>query len=260
MIFNNEKFFLIAGPCVIEDEDNCFAIAKQLKNITEKLGIPFIFKASYDKANRSSVASYRGPGIKKGLKILENIKKELDILVLSDIHCISELDSAEKVLDIIQIPAFLCRQTDLLVEAGNTQKIINVKKGQFMAPWDMKNVVEKIEKTDNKNIIITERGSSFGYNNLIVDMRSILIMKQFGYPVVFDATHSVQIPGGAGNCSSGEREFAAPLAFAACAAGCNGLFFEVHNEPEKALCDGPNMIALSDMEEILKKALAIKNI
>ncbi|MBU0650697.1 3-deoxy-8-phosphooctulonate synthase [bacterium] len=251
------RLFLMAGPCVIESKDNCFLIAEKLKEITEKLGITFIFKASYDKANRSSGSSYRGPGIKEGLKILEQVKKKFNVSVVSDVHCKEEFSRVKDVLDIIQIPAFLCRQTDLLISAGETGKIVNVKKGQFMAPWDMKNVADKITSTGNDNIILTERGVCFGYNNLVTDMRSIIIMQDLGFPVVFDATHSVQMPGGAGSCSSGDRKYAGPLALAACAVGCNGLFFEVHNDPDNALCDGPNMIALDEIEGILKKAVEI---
>jgi len=257
---NTKNLFFIGGPCVIEDEKLCYTVAKALKEITQKLEIPFIFKASYDKANRSSVNSFRGPGIDKGLEILNNIKQKLSVPVLSDIHGIEQIEKASAVLDIIQIPAFLCRQTDLLTCVAKTGIIINVKKGQFMAPWDMKNVIDKILSTGNDNIILTERGSTFGYNNLVSDMRSIMIMRNFGYPVVFDATHSVQLPGGDKDKSSGERQFAGPLALSACAAGCDGLFFEVHPEPEKALCDGPNMVNFKEIESILEKAVKIKNI
>ncbi len=252
------NLFLIAGPCVIEDEKDCEELALRLKSICEKININFIFKASFDKANRSSVSSYRGPGIEKGLDILNNIRSKLNIAVTSDIHCVSQLEKAKHVLDIIQIPAFLCRQTDLLVESGKTNRIVNVKKGQFMAPWDMKNVVDKVCSTGNDNIVLTERGYSFGYNNLVSDMRSIIIMKDFGFPVVFDATHSVQLPGGAGTKSDGNGEYAGGLALSACAVGCDGLFFETHLNPEKALCDGANMLALGELEEVLRKAKMIR--
>lgn len=246
------SFFLIAGPCVIEDKQNLFRIARILKDITNRLKIPFIFKTSYDKANRLSIGSYRGPGLSEGLEILARLKRDLKITVLSDVHCVEEIGPALEVLDIIQIPALLSRQTDLVVTAAKTGQPINVKKGQFMAPWDIKNIIDKITSTGNHNIIITERGTSFGYNNLVSDMRSIPIMKSFGYPVVYDATHSVQLPGGGGNKSSGQREFVPVLARAAVAAGCDGVFLEVHHNPDKALCDGPNMIPLKTLPGLLK--------
>ncbi len=249
---NNNTFFLIAGPCVIENADITFKIAKHLKTITEKIQIPFIFKASFDKANRSSIKGYRGPGIEKGLEILKKIKEKLCIPVTTDIHCISQIEKVAKIVDIIQIPAFLCRQTDLLIEAGKTKKTINVKKGQFLSPFEMKNVIEKILSVGNKNILITERGTFFGYNNLVNDFKGIYIMKNFGFPVVFDATHSVQQPGGLGICSGGNREFIPTLSKAAIAAGCDGIFMEVHPEPEKALSDGPNMLKLNEVENLLK--------
>lgn len=251
---------VIAGPCVIESETNTLSLAQALKDITTRLKIPFIFKASYDKANRSSISSYRGPGLVKGLKILKKVKDKFKIPILSDVHCKSDLKEANAVLDIIQIPAFLSRQTDFIIEAAKTKKIINIKKGQFLAPWDIKNVIEKIEHTGNKNIIITERGVSFGYNNLVSDMRSLPIMRAFGYPVIFDATHSVQLPGGEGKCSGGEREFVSTLAKAATAVGCEGLFLEVHQNPDKALCDGPNSINLKMLEGLLKKIKQIEKI
>ncbi len=248
----NGSFFVIAGPCVIEDEKSLFATAKRLKEITQKLGIPFIFKTSYDKANRSSIRSYRGPGLSRGLQILDRLKKELGLLILSDVHSIVEIGPASKVLDIIQIPALLSRQTDLITAAAKTGKPINIKKGQYLAPWDIGNVIGKITSAGNRNIIITERGFSFGYNNLVSDMRAIPIMKSFGYPIVYDATHSVQLPGGKGRKSGGEREFVPCLARAAVAAGCDGVFLEAHHNPDKALCDGPNMIPIADLPGLLK--------
>ena len=242
---------IIAGPCVIETEKSTIDAAKRLKKISEKLKVPLIFKSSYDKANRTSISSPRGPGIEKGLKILEKVKKETGMPVLSDIHSPEEVAYAAEVLDVFQIPAFLCRQTDLIVAASKTGKPVNIKKGQFLAPWDVKNIIEKFISTGNHNLLITERGTSFGYNNLVVDMRSILIMQEFGYPVIFDATHSVQLPGGLGSASGGQREFVAPLSKAAVAVGCNGLFLEVHQDPDKALCDGPNMLRLDDLEKLL---------
>lgn len=248
---------IIAGPCVIETEKSTIDAAKKLKKISEKLKIPLIFKSSYDKANRTSISSPRGPGIEKGLKILEKVKKETGMPVLSDIHSPEEVAYAAEVLDVFQIPAFLCRQTDLIVAASKTGKPVNIKKGQFLAPWEVKNIIEKFTSTGNHNLLITERGTSFGYNNLVVDMRSILIMQEFGYPVIFDATHSVQLPGGQGSASGGQREFVAPLSKAAVAVGCNGLFLEVHQDPDKALCDGPNMLRLDDLEKLLT---TLKNI
>ena len=248
---------LIAGPCVIEDYDTTLSIARFLKQLTGSLNIPFVFKASYDKANRTSLQSYRGPGIKDGLHMLADIKDVLSIPVLSDIHSIAEVASAARVLDIIQIPAFLCRQTDLILEVSRTGKPVNIKKGQFLSPWDMTQVVEKAASTGNHQILLTERGSMFGYQNLVVDFRSIRIMQQTGYPVIFDATHSVQLPGGAGNRSGGQREFAPILAQAAVAAGADGVFLEVHPDPDRALCDGPNSLSLTVLEKLLTKLLAI---
>jgi 2-dehydro-3-deoxyphosphooctonate aldolase (KDO 8-P synthase) len=252
--------FLIAGPCVIEDEKNLFQTAKKLKEITQKLKIPFIFKTSYDKANRLNVNSYRGPGLFKGLKILAELKKKLNLVLLSDVHNLSDIIPASEVLDIIQIPALLSRQTDLIIRAAKTGKPVNLKKGQFLAPWDIRNLVDKITCTGNHNIIITERGTSFGYNNLVSDMRSIQIMKSFGYPVVFDATHSVQLPGGGGTKSGGQREFVSTLSRAAVAAGCDGIFLEVHHNPDKALCDGPNMVHLKELPALLKTLKQIHNV
>jgi len=243
---------LIAGPCVIESEAHLMRHAENIKKICDKLKTGFIFKSSYDKANRSSVKSYRGPGIDKGLKMLAKVKKELDVPILSDVHCRSELSQAKDVLDIIQIPAFLCRQTDFISEVAKTKRIVNIKKGQFLSPWDVKNIIDKVEDAGNKNIIITERGVMFGYNNLVSDFRSLEIMKDFGYPVVYDATHSVQLPGGKGCTSGGERRFVAALSRAAAAVGCDGLFLEVHENPDKAPCDGPNMITLSMLECLLR--------
>jgi len=252
---------LIAGPCVIEDFDTTFEIAKTLKNITEEAQCPFIFKASYDKANRTSIESYRGPGLKEGLKILHTIKSKLGIQILSDVHDASEVANASEVLDIIQIPAFLCRQTDFIIEVSRTGKPVNVKKGQFLAPWDVPNIVEKIASTGNRNIMITERGSMFGYNNLVVDYRGIKIMQDSTRcPVIFDATHSVQLPGGGGTSSSGQREFAPMLARASVAAGADGVFLEVHKDPDKALCDGPNSLRLDSLRKLLSDLMSIKKI
>jgi len=251
------EIFLIAGPCVIESEEIVFKTAERLTEITQKLGIPFIFKSSYDKANRSSIKSYRGPGIKKGLEILNKLKETFNVPIISDVHSVEEIEIAKELLDVIQIPAFLCRQTDLIVEAGRTGKPINVKKGQFLAPWDVKNIIEKIKSTSNEKIIITERGTSFGYNNLVVDFRSFPIIRSMGVFVVFDATHSVQLPGGAQVCSSGQREFVPYLSRAAVACGVDGLFFEVHPEPDKALCDGANMISLKDFQRLLQSLIEI---
>lgn len=225
-----------------------------------KVGIPYIFKASFDKANRSSISSYRGPGLKEGLRILADIKKELQVPVVSDIHSIEQVEPAAEVLDVLQIPAFLCRQTDLVVGAAKTGKCINIKKGQFLAPKDMANVVGKVEEVGNPNLMLTERGASFGYNNLVVDMRSFPIMRSFGYPVVFDATHSVQLPGGAGTTSGGQREFVPYLARAAAAAGVDGFFMEVHDNPAEALSDGPNMVRLDELEALLRDLVAINNL
>lgn len=256
----NGELFLMAGPCVIEDPDRTLAIGKRAKEICQKVGIPYIFKASFDKANRSSISSYRGPGLKEGLRILADIKKELQVPVVSDIHSIEQVEPAAEVLDVLQIPAFLCRQTDLVVGAAKTGKCINIKKGQFLAPKDIANVVGKVEEVGNPNLMLTERGASFGYNNLVVDMRSFPIMRSFGYPVVFDATHSVQLPGGAGTTSGGQREFVPYLARAAAADGVDGFFMEVHDNPAKALSDGPNMVRLDELEALLRDLVAINNL
>lgn len=251
---------LIAGPCVIEGEKECFNTAKDLKEIAFDLDIPLIFKSSYDKANRTSIDSARGPGIKKGLKILKKIKDKLSLPILSDVHSKEEIKEAAVVLNVIQIPAFLCRQTDILIAAAKTKRVINVKKGQFLSPWDVKNIIKKIESANNRKIMLTERGASFGYNNLVADMRAIPIMRGFGYPVVFDATHSVQLPGGAGTSSGGQREFVSHLARAAAAVGCDAVFMEVHPNPDKALCDGPNMISLDELVPILRQLKEIDNV
>ncbi len=255
---NIGDLLLISGPCVIENEKNAYDTARFLKDVCRELEIDFVFKASYDKANRTSIRSFRGPGMNEGLKILQGIRSELQIRVLSDVHRVEEIEPAAEVLDIIQIPAYLCRQTDLILEAAGTNKPLNIKKGQFMAPWDMKNVVEKAESAGNRNIIITERGTMFGYNNLVVDYRGIAIMQNFGYPVIFDATHSVQLPGGAGQSSAGQREFASLLSKAAVAAGVDGIFLEVHENPEKALCDGPNSLNLTDLKPLLLRLKSIR--
>jgi 2-dehydro-3-deoxyphosphooctonate aldolase (KDO 8-P synthase) len=248
---------LIAGPCVIESEEATLRHAERLLTICNGLSMPLIFKASYDKANRTSIGSFRGPGMKEGLRILAKVKASLGLPVLSDIHSIEQIAPAAEVLDVLQIPAFLCRQTDLLVAAARSGRVINVKKGQFLAPWDMKNVAGKLAASGNENIILTERGVSFGYNNLVVDMRSFPVMRATGYPVVFDATHSVQLPGGQGDSSGGQREFVEYLSRAAVAAGIDGIFMEVHEDPDKALCDGPNSIPLNELPVLLKKLRAI---
>ena len=255
-----QDLVLIAGPCVIETEEDTLEHARKLKEITSRVGMPFIFKSSYDKANRSSVTSFRGPGLNEGLEILKLVKKEFDLPIISDVHCQKEIEPASRVLDIIQVPAFLSRQTDFVIEAARTGKVVNIKKGQFLAPWDVKNIIDKIASTGNDNIIITERGTCFGYNNLVSDMRSLAIMAEFGYPIVYDATHSVQLPGGKGEVSDGQREFVTGLSRAAVAMGCQGLFLEVHIDPKTAPCDGPNMIAMADLEELLIKIKKIHNI
>ena len=257
-IGQNAPLALIMGPCVVEDYETTFEIASFLKELTKKLDIPFIFKASYDKANRTSINSFRGPGIMDGLRILNDIKEKLNIMILSDVHNIGEIADAAQVLDVIQIPAFLCRQTDFILEVSKAEKPVNIKKGQFLAPWDIVNVVEKVRSTGNYRVLITERGAMFGYNNLVADFRSIKIMQDTAGPVIFDATHSVQLPGGAGASSGGQREFAPLLAKAAVAAGADGIFMEVHKNPDKALCDGPNSLRLDGLEELLICLKAIK--
>ncbi|MDH5202259.1 MAG: 3-deoxy-8-phosphooctulonate synthase [Nitrospirota bacterium] len=253
----NNPLFLVAGPCVIENEDIVFSTAERLEEICKEIALPFLFKSSYDKANRTSLSSFRGPGIEKGLSVLSDVRSRFGIPVISDVHSVEEVKLASEVLDVLQIPAFLCRQTDLIVAASKTGKPVNIKKGQFLAPWDVKNIIDKFTSTGNHNLFITERGASFGYNNLVVDFRGLPIMRSFGYPVIFDVTHSLQLPGGQGSCSGGQREFAEPLLRAAVAVGVDGLFMEVHPEPDKALCDGPNMIPLKSMPHLLK---TIKNI
>jgi 2-dehydro-3-deoxyphosphooctonate aldolase (KDO 8-P synthase) len=251
-------FVLIAGPCVIESERHCLSQARALKEIAAACRIPFIFKSSFDKANRLSADSFRGPGLERGLDILYTVKVKLKLPILCDIHSIEQVALAAPVLNIIQIPALLCRQTDLLVEVARTGRVVNIKKGQFMAPWDMLPIIRKAESAGNRNIILTERGVSFGYNNLVSDFRSLKIMRDFGYPVIYDATHSVQLPGGKGGCSGGAREFVAGLSRAAAAFGCDGLFLEVHPNPDKAPCDGPNMIANRSLCALLRDVQKIR--
>ena len=251
------KPVFIMGPCVIEDEATTLATLEGLKRITSDLKIPFVFKASYDKANRTSAASFRGPGIKEGLRILRRVSEEFFVPVLTDVHCSHDVDSVAAVADIIQIPAFLCRQTDLIIKAASTGRIINIKKGQFLSPADMSQSVDKALSAGNDMIIVTERGTSFGYNNLVVDYRGLPVLRALGYPVVFDATHSVQTPGGQGTCSGGDRTMAVHLARAAAAVGVDGFFFEVHPDPDNALCDGPNSIKLSDVRGLLEEIIAI---
>ena len=245
-----DKLTILAGPCAIESRAILNETAAGLKEITDELGINFVFKSSFDKANRSSLSSFRGPGMEKGLVMLKEVKDKYDVPIVTDIHMPEQAMTVAKVADIVQIPAFLCRQTDLLVAAGHTNKVINIKKGQFLAPEQMKSLINKVEESGNNNILITERGTSFGYNNLVVDMRGIPIMQHYGYPVVFDATHSVQLPGANGTSSGGDRRFVPTLARAAMAAGANVLFFEIHPDPDKALCDGANMIALKDAKDL----------
>ena len=251
-IGGNRPLVLIAGPCVIESEEATLRAAERLMSICNGLSMPLIFKASYDKANRTSIGSFRGPGMREGLRILAKVKSSLGLPVLSDIHSIEQIKPAAEVLDVLQVPAFLCRQTDLLIAAAKSGRVINVKKGQFLAPWDMKNVAGKLAASGNENIILTERGVSFGYNNLVVDMRSFPVMRASGYPVVFDATHSVQLPGGQGESSGGQREFVEYLSRAAVATGIDGIFLEVHEDPDKALCDGPNSIPHNELPTLLK--------
>jgi len=251
----SKQLVLIAGPCAIEDEALTLRIAEALKTLTTELKCELIFKASYDKANRTSVTSFRGLGMDRGLRILERVRTEFELPIISDIHDVSQVDAAADVLDIMQIPAFLSRQTDLLVAAGNSGKPINLKKGQFLAPWDIEHGVKKIASTGNEDILLTERGVSFGYNNLVVDMRSLVIMREMGYPVIFDATHSVQLPGGAGGASSGQREYVGALSRAAAATGIDGLFWEVHENPDNALCDGANSLPLAQVKSLLQQIL-----
>ncbi len=254
------SLFLIAGPCVLEDDDVTFRTAEVLQAICRDLRIPFIFKSSFDKANRTSVSSFRGPGIDAGLKTLAEVRRRLSLPVISDVHTVEEVTPAAEVLDALQIPAFLCRQTDLITAAARTGKPVNIKKGQFLAPWDMKNIVEKFTAAGSSDLLLTERGVSFGYNNLVVDFRSFPILRSFGYPVVFDVTHSLQLPGGRGSSSGGQREFAEPLAKAAAAAGVDGFFMEVHPDPDRARCDGPNMLRLDDMHGFLQRLKAVHSL
>ena len=248
---------LIAGPCVIESEKNVMQIAERIKEITDTVDIEYCFKASFDKANRTSITSYRGPGIEEGIRILQKVKDSFNLKICTDIHEPWQAEIAANTADIIQIPAFLCRQTDLLIAAAKTGRIINVKKAQFLAPWDMSNVVKKIEESGNNRIMLCERGTIFGYNTLVVDMTSIIEMKKLGYPVVFDATHSVQKPGGRGTATGGNREYIEPLAKAAVSVGVDALFFEVHPDPDNAMSDGPNMVKLDDFEDILKRIIRV---
>ena len=251
---------LIAGPCVIESEAECLETAGFLKELTQALRIPFIFKSSYDKANRSSLRSYRGPGYIQGLEILGKVKRELGVPVLSDVHRFEEVEAAAEVLDVLQVPAFLCRQTDFVLAIAQTGKGVNVKKGQFLAPWDVRNILEKIETTGNQSILVTERGASFGYNNLVADMRSLVILRKMGYPVIFDVTHSLQLPGGLGTSSGGQREFISALARAGVAVGIDGLFMEVHPNPQAALCDGPNSQPLDSLSPLLEQLMALDRV
>jgi 2-dehydro-3-deoxyphosphooctonate aldolase (KDO 8-P synthase) len=248
---------LIAGPCVIESEAGCLEIARSLKELTLSLKIPLVFKSSYDKANRSSLRSFRGPGLTRGLEILRKVQREWELPVLSDVHRFEEVEPAAEVLDILQVPAFLCRQTDFVLAVAGTGKGVNVKKGQFLAPWEAQNILEKIESTGNQSILLTERGTSFGYNNLVADMRSLVIMRQMGYPVIFDVTHSLQLPGGLGKSSGGQRQFISALARAAVAVGIDGLFMEVHPSPETALCDGPNTQPISGFRPLLEQLISL---
>ncbi|MFW2365924.1 MAG: 3-deoxy-8-phosphooctulonate synthase [Desulforhopalus sp.] len=254
-----QPLLLIGGPCALESEELARTVAGTMAEICDRLGMCYVFKASFDKANRTSLDSYRGPGLEEGLAILAKIRREMNVPVISDIHDVSQVAPAAEVLDILQIPAFLCRQTDLLTAAAQTGKTVNVKKGQFVSPWDMENAVNKMRGVGGKKIMLVERGASFGYNNLVVDMRSLPVMRSFGCPVIFDATHSVQLPGGAGGASSGQREFIAPLSRAAVAAGIDGLFMEIHPNPDKALCDGPNSIPLAEIEVLLVQLQRVRN-
>ena len=255
-----KQFVLLGGPCVIESEEHALRHAEKISQIAQELKVPYIFKASYDKANRSSGKSFRGPGLKKGLEILAKVKKEFGLPVISDVHDESQIAPAAEVLDILQIPAFLCRQTDLLFSAGQTDRIVNVKKGQFLSPWDAKNIVLKLEEAGCKKILLTDRGTSFGYNNLVSDFRSIPIMRDFGYPVVYDATHSVQLPGGKGNASGGMAEFIPTLSRCAVVAGADALFMEIHENPAEALSDGPNALHLNKLKGLLEVLMDLKKV
>lgn len=259
VVGSNQPLLLIGGPCALESEELARTVAGTMQEICDRLGISYVFKASFDKANRTSLESYRGPGLKEGLATLAAIREELQVPVISDVHDITQVAAAAEVLDILQIPAFLCRQTDLLTAAAKTGKVVNVKKGQFVSPGDMQNAVNKIRGIGGSKIMLVERGASFGYNNLVVDMRAFPIMRSFGCPVIFDATHSVQLPGGAGGSSAGQREFIGPLARGAVAAGIDGLFMEIHPNPDQALCDGPNSIPLDKVEELLIQLVRVRN-
>jgi 2-dehydro-3-deoxyphosphooctonate aldolase (KDO 8-P synthase) len=250
----------ILGPCVIESEHHTLHMAQSIKKICDQLSIPFIFKASFDKANRTSIKSYRGPGIHKGLDILMKVKDKYRVAITTDVHQIDQVANVARQVDMIQIPAFLCRQTDLIVAAAETGKPINIKKGQFISPWEVENIIEKASSTGNKNVLITERGTCFGYNNLVVDMRSFAIIRDLGCPVIFDVTHSVQLPGGKKTCSAGQPHYIPLMAKAATAAGIDGIFMEVHDNPEKALCDGPNSLELSQLKKLLQTILQIDSI
>ncbi|SMC26625.1 2-dehydro-3-deoxyphosphooctonate aldolase (KDO 8-P synthase) [Desulfacinum hydrothermale DSM 13146] len=250
--FGKDRFFVIAGPCVLESEELAFTVARTLRDVCQGLDIPFIFKSSYDKANRTSIQSFRGPGLKAGLDLLGRIRADLGVPVLTDVHSVDEVAPVAAVVDVLQTPAFLARQTDLIVACARTNKPINIKKAQFLAPWDMQQVVAKAESAGNKRILVTERGSCFGYNNLVVDMRSVALLSRGPYPMVFDATHSVQLPGGRGTASGGQRDFVEPLARAAVAAGADGVFMEVHEDPDRALCDGANSLRLRDVPAVLR--------
>ena len=254
----DRPLMLLAGPCVLESEELGLLVASRMQEICANLDISYVFKASFDKANRTSITSYRGPGLEAGLASLDRIKQKLAVPVVSDIHEPNQAEEAAEILDIVQIPAFLCRQTDLLSAVSRTGKPINLKKGQFVSPWDMANAVSKIRESGSSQVMLVERGASFGYNNLVVDMRSFPVMRSFDCPVIYDATHSVQLPGGAGGSSDGQREFIAPLSRAAIAAGIDGLFMEVHPDPDNALCDGPNSIPLDEIESLLKQLVAIR--
>jgi len=258
LVGSGQPMLLIGGPCVLESEEIARQVAGTLREICGRLGLSYVFKASFDKANRTSLDAYRGPGIDEGLRILQKIREEFQVPVISDIHDRSQVPAAAEVLDVLQIPAFLCRQTDLLVAAAGSGKPINLKKGQFLSPWDMRNAVNKIRACGKSQVMLVERGSSFGYNNLVVDMRSLPVMRSFDCPVIYDATHSVQLPGGLGGASGGQREFIAPLSRAAVAAGVDGLFMEIHPDPDRALCDGPNSMPLDQVEDVLARLVRIR--
>ena len=260
LTLSSDRLFVIAGPCVIEALDLCLRVAREMKRVAERLGLPYVFKASYDKANRTSIRSFRGPGLHEGLQVLAKVKEQVGVPVLTDIHQPEQAATAAEVVDVLQVPAFLCRQTDLLVAAGETRRPVNIKKGQFVAPLDMRGPIEKVRSTGNDQVMVTERGFAFGYNRLVVDMAGLYAMRTLGCPLVFDATHAVQLPAAAGDASSGERELAPPLARAAAAVGIDALFIETHPDPDRALCDGPNMIRLDDLAAVLRPVIAIHDI